>query len=116
MAVLLFFGLVYISKNNKKTNEINAPIVEEKRNEYGCLIAGGYDYSEDVGACIRAFELTPGIMRAAKIAVDYVGRGYALTVVAFNSYEEMGAYDIMFERGLERTKQTIYIKNWEVQR
>ena len=86
------------------------------RDAHGCLVAGGYAFDETVGACIRAFEMTTDILRAAKLAVDEVGRGYALTVVSFNSYEETGAYDIMFERGAEREAQTIYIRNWRVER
>lgn len=116
MGMLLFLGLVYILKNNSKTNEAISPIIGGERNEFGCLIAAGYDYSEDVGACIRAFELTSDIMRAAKIAVNYIGKGYALTLVSFNSYEEVGAYDFVFERGIERKKQAVYIKNWQVQK
>jgi hypothetical protein len=87
----------------------NSPIGGD-RDAHGCLIAAGYDFSDNVGACIRGFEMTPDIEAAARLAVESVGRGYALTVVSFNSYEELGAYDIMFERGEERTPETIYIR------
>lgn len=110
LAILVITSLVYFAKNK------NPKIVGGDRDTHGCLIAGGYAYDDYVGACTRAFELTPDITKAAKLAVDSVGRGYALTVVAFNSYEEVGAYDIMFERGIERSKQTVYIKNWTVQK
>jgi hypothetical protein len=115
IVLVVVFGLVYFSKNNGNLNENVSPIGGQK-DEHGCLNPAGYAYSEDVGACIRAFEMTPDIMRAAKIAVDSVGKSYALTVVSFNSYEEPGAYDIMFERGVDRTKQTVYIKNWQAQK
>lgn len=89
-------------------------LVGGDRDARGCLTGGGYAFDEAVGACTRAFELTPDITRAAKMAVDSVGRGYALTVVSFNSYEEPGAYDITLERGTERTRQTVYIRNWQI--
>lgn len=89
-------------------------VIGGERDAQGCLTAAGYAFDEAVGACIRAFELTPDIMRAAQMAVDAVGRGYALTVVSFNSYEERGAYDIMLERGTERTRQTVYIRGGQV--
>ena len=84
------------------------------RDEHGCLIAAGYGFDAEVGACIRAFEMTDDIKRAAKMAVEKAGAGYALTVVSFNSYEEAGAYDIKLERGLERKQETVYIRNWQV--
>lgn len=115
IAVLAIISLVYLLKNKDGLREIVFPVGGD-RDGRGCLIAEGYAYSEDVGACIRAFELTPDIMRAAKIAVDYIGRDYALTVVSFNSYEEVGAYDFIFERGTGKIKQVIYIKNWQVQK
>jgi len=84
------------------------------RDEHGCLIAAGYGFDAEVGACLRAFEMTADIKRAAKIAVQKVGASYALTVVSFNSYEEVGAYDIKLERGVERKQETVYIRNWQV--
>lgn len=82
-----------------------------EREANGCLGPAGYSFDERVGACTRGWELTDDIAAAAKKAVDLVGAGYALTVVKFNSYEEPGAYDIVLERGEERTTQTVYIRN-----
>lgn len=84
------------------------------RDKSGCLTPAGYTYDAEVSACIRGFEMTADIKRAASLAVQKVGASYALTVVSFNSYEEFGAYDIMLERGIERSKQTVYIKKWQV--
>ena len=106
---LIAVGL-YITKREPGTPR---PIGGD-RDANGCLVAAGYAYDIEVGACDRSFELTPDIKRAAKIAVDKVGRGYGLTVVSFNSYEERGSYDITLERGEERTQETVYIKDWKV--
>ncbi len=92
----------------------NSEIVGGDRDVNGCLISAGYSFNQSVGACIRAFEMTPDIMKASKLAVDSVGSSYALTVASFNSYEEAGAYDIFLEQGVDRVKRTIYIKNWKV--
>jgi hypothetical protein len=89
-------------------------IIGGDRDDHGCLIAAGYAFDEEVGACIRAFEMTSDIKQAAHLAVDKVGLGYALTVVSFNSHEEIGSYDITLERGLEREKKTVYIRSGEV--
>lgn len=85
-----------------------------ERDEYGCLIAAGYSFNENIGACVREFEMTSDIEEAARMAVEYAGEGYALTVVSFNSYEEPGAYDIVLERGEGRERETVYIRNDEV--
>lgn len=85
-----------------------------QRDKDGCLNPAGYTFSKEVGACLREFEMTPDIINAARIAVEHVGSGYALTVVSFNSYEELGAYDIMLERGIEREATTVLIRNWKV--
>lgn len=89
-------------------------VIGGDRDGFGCLGPAGYAFSEDVGACIREFEMTPDIKRAAKMAVESAGQGYALTVASFNSYEETGAYDIMLERGENREQKTVYIRNWQV--
>lgn len=88
--------------------------VGAQRDEHGCLTPAGYAFDADIGACIRAFEMTDDIARAAALAVDEVGGGYALTVASFNSYEDEGSYDIVLERGVERTQRTVYIRNWTV--
>lgn len=90
-----------------------APIGGE-RDSHGCLTTAGYSFDDEVGACLRSFEMTPDIKQAAKLAVEHAGRGYALTVVSFNSFEEPGAYDIFFERGEERVREAVYIRGGEV--
>ncbi len=108
--IIASVALIYFS------NEDNEKIVNigGERDSHGCLIAGGYAFDNEVGACIRAFEMTQDIKRAAKIAVDKVGKSYGLTVISFNSYEEKGSYDIIFEQGLDGKQETVYIKNWQV--
>ena len=97
------------------TPKTQAPVIGGDRDEHGCLGPAGYLWNEEVGACLRSFEITPDIMETAKIAVDAIGQSYALTVVSFNSYEEAGSYDIFFERGLERERKSVFIRNWQVE-
>lgn len=106
--VLVGLAVYYVNQNNRQN-------IGGDRDAHGCLVAAGYTFDETVGACIRAFEMTPDIKNAAALAVSHVGKSYALTVVSFNSYEEVGAYDIMLEKGVERTPVTVIIKNWKVQ-
>ena len=115
LVLIIVVGGWYVWKFSQEVPTPSAPIGGERSAE-GCLGPAGYSFDETVGACTRSFELTPDIRRAAQIAVDSVGRGYALTVVSFNSYEEPGAYDITLERGTERTRETVTIRNWQVQK
>lgn len=72
MAILLIVAGAYFYLSQKKH-----VIIGGDRDEYGCLIAAGYAFDTEVGACIKAFELTPDLRQAARLAVDRVGRGYA---------------------------------------
>ena len=108
IAIALVLGAIYFLQKEEVS-----PIGGD-RDEHGCLVAAGYAFDEEVGACIRAFEMTSDIKQAAARAVEHAGSGYALTVASFNSYEEAGSYDIMLERGEERTKETIYIRQGNI--
>lgn len=116
VAILIILGAGgYLAWHNyTPTNGAPAQNVGGIRDEHGCLIATGYGFDTEVGACIRAFEMTSDIKRAAQLAVEKVGKSYALTVVSFNSYEEVGAYDITLEQGVDRKQETVHIKNWQV--
>lgn len=111
IVALVIGASVILVLRYRNANE-GAPIGGE-RDSHGCLNPAGYAFDDEVGACIRAFEMTSDIKNAAEIAVKKVGRSYALTVVSFNSYEEVGAYDITLEQGAERKRETVYIKNWQ---
>lgn len=106
----ILFGVLFLFKYYIGTD---TPI-GGSRDAEGCLISAGYSFDSGVGACIRAFEFTSDIKWAAQMAVDKVGKGYALTVVSFNSYEEAGSYDIFLERGPEREAVTVYIRRWAI--
>lgn len=108
--LILVVGWLLVSRYNSSEDKL---IGGDRSNE-GCLVSAGYVFSDTIGACAREWEMTPDIMEASRLAVQYVGPGYALTVVSFNSYEEVGAYDIMLERGNERVGETVYIRDWKV--
>ena len=92
--------------------EVIGPIGGD-RNENGCLVAAGYSFNETAGACVREFEITPDILRAAGVASEYLGRSYGLTVTSFNSYEEPNSYDITLEN-INGERWNISIKDWRV--
>jgi len=107
--IVVALGVVFFGKKNPP------PLVGGERDLHGCLVAAGFAFDANVDACTRAFDMTPDITEAAKLAVAHVGGSYALTVASFNSYEEPGAFDIRLERGAERTPITVVIKNGKVE-
>lgn len=107
--ILIFSGWLILSQDQDSEFPIGG-----ERDEKGCLISAGYTFNENIGACVRQFELSSDIEDATRKAVEYAGEGYALTVVSFNSYEESGAYDIVLERGEERETEIVYIRNGKV--
>ncbi len=113
--ILILIVAVLVAGAYFLTPRTQAPAIGGDRDEHGCLTPAGYGWNEEVGACLRSFEMTPDIMEAAKTAVESIGESYALTVVSFNSYEEAGSYDIFFERGLERERKSVFIRNRRVE-
>lgn len=82
------------------------------RDEAGCLVAAGYSFNEEVGACVREFELSQETRRAAQIAVAEVGSAYALTVVGVSAQSCEGCYTVALERGEEREPVAVEIVDW----
>lgn len=106
-SLVLVVGVLFF--NNYLQQNDTAALGGERTIE-GCLFSAGYSFNSAVGACLREWEMTPDIIEASRMAVEHRGKGYALTVVSFNSYEEEGSYDIFLERGDERTPETVHVR------
>jgi hypothetical protein len=94
---------------------IDDPLIGGERDEYGCLGAAGYAWSDIVDACIRDWELGENETEAASIAIDYVGSEYATTVVEVLTVRCPGCYAVKLEQGEERNPVTVTINNWIVE-
>jgi len=81
------------------------------RDEHGCLTPAGYAFDEEIGACIRVFELDEKEREAAARAVVSAGRGYALTIISV-AENDKGLF-VLMERGEKRTQETVLIKDGE---
>ncbi len=90
-----------------------APIGGE-RDEHGCLTAAGYSWDDDIGACMRGWEIdSEGKLRAASIAVDHVGGAYGLAVVGFEVMRCPGCYNVYLS--VPKGQQTqVTIIDWQV--
>ena len=98
-----------------------------QRDKYGCLGPAGYSYSEDIGACVRSWEIDDeGKTLAAKAAVDYVVANdimdrFALTVTGFDvmrcgeGERCVGGYNVYLERNYDTIERKVaHLSNWEV--
>ena len=96
---------------NTFTEEIDQPIGGE-RDEHGCLSAAGYTYDEEVGACLRDWELYESQKKAAKIAVEYVGQDYGLTILDVEVLRCVGCFIVNFEK--DQARFSVQLSNWEI--
>jgi len=88
------------------------PLVGGERDRYGCLGAAGYSWDEDVGACIRGWELDDGQMAAAAVVVDFLGLD-KLTVTGVMVARCPGCFLV----GLVNPEYVMFqvtLENWEV--
>lgn len=84
------------------------------RDEYGCLGPAGYSYDEDVGACTKDWELEgEDKLEAAKIAVNYLD-DEKLTIISVDEKSCDGCYEVVIEKGEDREKFVVEIKDGEV--
>jgi len=95
----------------------NQPPIGGQTDEHGCLGPAGYAWDEEIGGCLRVWELADeDARRAAKMAVEHLGRGIGLTII--ESSEELcdDCFVVLLEKGEKHPKirHEIEIQNWEV--
>ena len=78
-----------------------------QRSDRGCLGPAGYVYSDEVGACIREWELTGDQRYAARIVMEYVGWENGTTVIQVQSASCHGCFMVEVEQGMNRRKLTL---------
>lgn len=98
IGALAFIGLIsYLLLRNDEPRPIGGD-----RDTNGCLTSAGYAWSEEIGACVRGFELSTSTRTVAKQAVAQVGRAYALTVISVEESTCDTCYTVSLERGEDR--------------
>jgi hypothetical protein len=91
---------------NKKT-PIDTPseddqLIGGQRDEHGCLGPAGYSWSEEIGACIRQWEIdSDELTLAAKTAVAQGSDEESLTVVSVEPLRCVGCYQVTFAKNYE---------------
>ena len=85
---------------------VEEPIGGE-RSDRGCLGPAGYTYSDEVGACIREWELDGDKKYAARLAMEYVGWENGTTVIQVQAASCHGCFMVEVEQGMNRRKLTL---------
>ena len=83
-----------------------------ERDEHGCLGPAGYTWDEDIGACVRGWELDEGQKKAAKIAVAPLS--YSVTVVGVDVLRCPGCFNVHLQRNDNQEELTVNIRNWGI--
>ena len=87
-------------------------IIGGDRDENNCLIAAGYSFDEEIGACIRNWEISDeDSKKAAETAVDFIGEE-GLTVVGVEASDCLGCFVVTSDIDGERV--VVNLDNWEV--
>ncbi|MFH0752876.1 MAG: hypothetical protein V1914_04775 [archaeon] len=108
--ILLIATLLLISGCATTSNE--EQIIGGDTDEGGCLIGAGYQTDEDVGCCIRNWELNSDQRQAAKIAAEHIGKTNGLTVESVETKECEGCFTVAFKRNNEQV--FVLLENWKV--
>jgi hypothetical protein len=87
-------------------------VIGGERDEHGCLGPAGYSWNEDIGACIREFELDESQRKAAKIAVAPIS-SRPMTVVEVMTLKCPGCFSVRLE-SIDNHMVDIPIINWQI--
>ena len=114
---LLFLGLIafmlisfgctnVITDTNSLTdgndsNNSMGELIGGQKDEHGCLGPAGFSYDENVGACLRVWELSENDKEIAKIAVDFVGKDYGLTVIEVMTLKCPNCFEVYLSKWSE---------------
>jgi hypothetical protein len=83
-----------------------------ERDEHGCLGPAGYTWNQEVGACIREWELDENQRKAAKMIV-VVQSYYPVTIVEVSEGSCEGCYDVTYQRD-DGEPITVKLNNWKI--
>lgn len=117
IVVIIGVGLYYVAMNITFANPNSDSTIKEKEKPIGgdtdiggCLIGAGYQYDEDIQACIRDWELNENERKAAKIVVEDYGPKKGLTVDSIETYKCVGCFNVQLKDG--DGVENIFISNW----
>ena len=112
MATLLFAILTLFFLFGCTTYPDQNTVIGGDKDEHGCLIAAGYSYDSNVGACIRQWELDENQRKAALIVAESLSYEN-ITIIGVVPTDCDGCYTVQFNDNAGQA-QEVSIKNWEI--
>lgn len=97
--MLLSLGCINAQDANDSNNDNNLDeLIGGQKDEFGCLGPAGFSYDAEIGACVRSWELNETTKEAAKVAVEFVGADYGLTVIEVISLKCPGCFEVYLNK------------------
>lgn len=87
-------------------------LVGGQRDEHGCLGPAGYTWNEDLGACIREWELQDDQREAVKTISDKLD--YEFTVVKVSVAKCPGCFTVELQRNDNREMVEVRLVDWQI--
>lgn len=110
-----WWALKFIPIKNRGVQEVETEVEETKvggdKDEHGCIGSAGYRFDEEIGACIRDWELDENQKRAAKIGVEAAGLENP-TIIEVLTTQCSGCFTVTLQAEKDRLK--VKIQDWLV--
>ena len=119
LSVFLLIGAWWALKSipikNRGVQEVETEVEKTKvggdKDEHGCIGSAGYRFDEEIGACIRDWELDENQKRAAKMGVEAAGLENP-TVIEVLATQCSGCFTVTL--GAEKNRLEVRIQGWLV--
>jgi hypothetical protein len=121
VSALIFLGIFFVvllvikkdsgSEITENKTETQEQIVGGDKDEHGCIGSAGYIFDEEIGGCIRDWELDENQKKAAKIGVEALGLKNP-TIIEVLTARCPGCFAVTLEAGKSRIRLTL--KDWLV--
>jgi len=93
--------------------EINDELIGGDTDENGCLVGAGYSFNQEVGACIREWELDESQRKAARLAV-VVQSYYPVTITKVETLRCPGCFDVYLKGKLDSPDSVMKFRDWKI--
>jgi hypothetical protein len=86
-----------------------------QRDKHGCLAPAGYSWNEEIGVCIREWEIGGDeAERAIEISVRYLEWRGNTTVIEVSQVRCPGCFVVKLENNSTQDRKTVNIDNWQI--
>jgi hypothetical protein len=92
MSLVVVSIIFFITLGCVNINDFNDNIIGGQLDEYGCLSSAGYSFDEEIGACVRQWELNEETRQLARTAVVALESERTPVIISIVSFDCDGCY------------------------